>query len=235
MLYRYAAIVKNLRGVVWFSYNRDVYKLMEKLSKKFRYRNLGVSKALVNLHGDLFKGKLNGKPFHILDFPTEKVSKLANRLLDVIHKYKISKEGYEAVLLASSYVSPLIILGHDSLKELEKLIVHTVRGPEKLNDIDVKLHLRIVDYSVLDGFIWSVKKVIEGVQGNNLKLLIEERKAYCIRDAKRFWRINGKGDKLWIAYLDVLKPFENVGLNSFKELIDEESGILFSVMTAFVL
>lgn len=234
MLYRYAALVKNLRGVVWAS-GEGVDDAVASLSRRFRYRDLGVSAKLVRLYERAFQGRLEGRPYHVLGYPTERVSGVAARLVSAAERRGVDSLMYESLLLASSYACPLIVLG-SGVKALEPVLLHAVHGPEDMDDASVRLHLRIVDYSILDSFTWSVEQALRLPKGEDLAEIVKRREEYCVKDAKRFWRIAGKGGKVRVAYLDPLKVFERSGLPAdvLSEL-DGETGVLLAVVTAFVM
>lgn len=191
MLARYAATVKNLRGVLLFSDSEEALERIRWLTERFKYRNLGVIPSL--------SGKMEvKKPFVELVYPDGELIKLT-RLLG----RRLGEGVAEAVVLSSTYVSPLFVLDGDSVESLRPLEVGSVRVSGKLTDRDWKLHLRIADYTVLDFYRWSVESA-EKLWTREPEEVLEERAERIRKDAKRYWRIEGK-EREFLLYLDPVR------------------------------
>jgi hypothetical protein len=116
-------LVKNLRGVVYFSTKLNVERELDWLKRKFRYRDLGISEAL-----ELKQG-------------WKRLVKLP----------KIEDDAsLDSILQASRFLCPLIVLGHESLGDFEKAIIARLSTRERLDDRALKFNLRLVDYAITD-------------------------------------------------------------------------------------
>ena len=131
-LYQHLALVKNLRGIIYFNPALEVKKEIDWLKKKFKYRDLGIGKTLAE------KSKLP-QIFKVLDL-------LKERRVEI-----------EAIKLASAFVSPLIVLKEKSLKDFEDLIIEKIKIKEKLNDRELKRNLRLINYSITDFYQESIE------------------------------------------------------------------------------
>jgi len=167
---RHLYLVKNLRGIVYFSAGIDVEKEINWLKKKFRYRNLGISETL---------GIKN---------PWKKL---------IVLPRIVENRALDSILQASKYLCPLVILKHESLKDLKEIIIAELRTDEHLSDKDLKFNLRLVNYSITDFYL-------ESIELGKMRDL-SGRKRLALNDLKRFWRVkrSDKGNTL-IVYLDPL-------------------------------
>ena len=176
------AVVKNLRGVVYYKKEMDVSEHVKYLKKAFRYRALGIHKTLAK---DL------GKPFISLECPFR------------IRKPKgVDKTAFESLMIALFYVSPLIILGAESAEDLEPFKVFAIKTKTREDGRTRKLHLRVCDYSVID---WYPKLVELGKSGElqkRLELVREDGE-------KRFWRQKPYEGKERIVYYDLLQQVKD--------------------------
>ncbi len=199
-LSRYAALVKNLRGVVVFNPDDDVSELIEWLVKRFKYRNVGVPPALVE---HLDSKLLSGRPFVQLSYPTEELASFTREIAAVEAAEPLV---VEASVLASIYVSPLLALGRAAAGDLEKLAVDFVESKVLLDDRGWRLHLRIADYTVLDFYQWSSEHAekLWNLQAD-LKVFAKERAERIARDKKRYWRLQRGKEEPWrfVLYIDL--------------------------------
>jgi hypothetical protein len=199
LLSKYAALVKNLRGVILADFDeRGVQESLEWLSKHFKYRDLALSPSLAELR------KVNGlEKFLELVYPAEEL----RRMVKLFSDYLTSPfEACEAVILASTYVSPVMAVGKWAFKALEPLTVKIVKSNVKLDVKGWKLHFRIADYTVLDSYNWSVahaeKLWNQKFEADKFR---SERVEKIRKDSKRYWRL-AKGEnegKPLILYLDL--------------------------------
>jgi hypothetical protein len=127
-------LVKNLRGIIYFSRGVSPEKELEWLKRKFRYRELGVSETL----------KLELKWKKLLTLP--KI---------------VENPALDSLFQASSFVCPLIILKENSLKDFEKAVIATLKTSEKLGDKDLKFNLRLVNYAITDFYTKSIELALE--------------------------------------------------------------------------
>ena len=199
-LSRYAALVKNLRGVVFFKPSEDVDELVEWLVKRFKYRNVGVPPSLVEF---IDERKLKGNPFVQLSYPAADFIEFSKQIAS---ERGVDSSAIEAAVLASVYVSPIIVLGVKGCEALSKLAVETVESKTSLDDKGWRLHLRIADYTVLDFYQWSSS------HAENLWLTsLDPREFTCeraeriVKDKKRYWRLERGDEKPWkfMYYVDL--------------------------------
>ena len=199
-LSRYAALVKNLRGVVVFIPGDDIGEHVEWLVRRFRYRNVGVPPALVE---HLDSKLLSGKPFVQLSYPAENLISFAQRIAAV---EDVEPLIVEAAVLASIYVSPLLALGGSVAECLERLAVDSVESKVLLDDRGWRLHLRIADYTVLDFYQWSSGHA-EALWNPHVdvKSFAEERAERIAKDKKRYWRLQRGEESPWkfMHYIDL--------------------------------
>jgi hypothetical protein len=197
MFPEYAALVKNLRGVVYFDPQEEVGEHLSWLTNRFRYRILGVTPFLLDL-----KPEFKDKPFVRLVYPLEALEKLARLAADTLG---IARGVCEAVVLASSYVCPILALGRGAVEELEKLSVARVESKLDLDNKGWKLHLRIADYTVLDLYQWSTKHASLLWKSREGAGFVEARKKRIEKDKKRYWRLASGDSRPWtfMHYLDL--------------------------------
>ena len=209
MFAAYVALVKNLRGVVLLDLREDgAERRVTWLSQRFRYRNLGVPPALVAAHPDFLHPRLRGKPFVELAFPLASLECVAEA---VAGNGETPRPAAEAIVLASSYASPLICLGPAALAAVRPFVVDAVETAVALSDKDWRLHLRIADYTVLDLYQWSTDHARRLWRGN-ANDLAQARRERIAKDRKRYWRLEqGEGPtRPFILYLDLA---ERVAVN----------------------
>lgn len=118
---------------------------------------------------------------------------------------KTKVEFLETVILASAYISPIICFGIRSYEEIKPLVIDEVQTASELNDKDVKLHLRIADYTVIDFYSWSTQHVEKLWKSFDVDKFIGDRKKKISGDKKRYWRVKegNISPKPFISYLDL--------------------------------
>ncbi|MEM4757367.1 MAG: hypothetical protein QW254_04940, partial [Desulfurococcaceae archaeon] len=108
MFSTYAAIVKNLRGVVLLELGeKGVDKSLDWLIKRFRYRNLGLAPIIAEKYRDRIKKHLAGNPFRELAYPIASIKEFRGKLAE---KLELSEEVLETLVFSSIYVSPVIMI-----------------------------------------------------------------------------------------------------------------------------
>lgn len=198
MFPRYAVLVKNLKGVVLFDPNEKcALRSVQWLTRRFRYRTLGVTPALAKK----FSSLLERKPFRALDYPTLALKEL----VELMASKGLSPEAAEALVLSSSYISPLILVGSTYFNELEPWAAGRVNACKELSVSDWKLHLRIADYSTLDMYETCVEEALTVLKDLSKKDEILLKRVERIKgDAKRYWRIACSGGRSFLLYFDIL-------------------------------
>ena len=199
MLSKYAALVKNLRGVLLANPKEEgVQESLSWLLKRFKYRDLALPPSLSSLR------KARGfKRLLELVYPAEELEVMAKLFSSHLNA---PVEASETAILASTYVSPIIAVGGWASEALQPLAVHMVRSNVELDNRGWKLHFRIADYTVLDSYNWSVTHAEKLWNPKvNLEEFRSERLKRIEKDARRYWRLSqgeGEGEPL-ILYLDL--------------------------------
>lgn len=237
----FISLLKNIRGVVHFKTESPPQPELDWLIKKFRYRDLGIVPAIFETARE---SKLTKKPFVKLEFPNDSMKRLVEL---IVKDTGIPGSVVQTLFLASSYVSPIILLKENPAENFAPFLVHTLNSDITLTDKEMKLHLRIVDYTVLDFHKTTTRAariaIGEAIQGstNRLNKLIYERKQSVQEDCnKRYWRLisssvqKGTKGKTLIFYLDSL-PFISSHLDIFSEFNLDTVTIGFGIIAGFVL
>lgn len=209
MFFSYAAVVKNLRGVVLFDPGeRGVAESLTWLVKRFRYRSLGLPPALAKRGGEL-AGLLQGRPFRELAYP---VGALA-RLVDAMVEAGLIREVAELLVFSSTYISPALVIGDAFRPHIERLAADSVLTDKKLSVRDWKLHLRIADYTILDFYEEAVMSALEAIKHPEAAAgVLERRRKMVAADKKRYWRLRSDAGRPFLHYVDVLSVAYSMGL-----------------------
>ena len=165
----------------------------------------------------------------------------------------------ESLFLSSSYVSSLLILEKKALLQCKNFIIHSLEIQGKLDDKELKRHLRIADYGVIDIHEKTTYQALNGLRealhfllkneflkGEKiLKSLIENRKKLAENDCRtRYWRLiskkNIEGVKI-VIYLDPCRTLlnflkERKNIKEIAELIinsEDEISITLGLVTGF--
>lgn len=221
----YAALVKNLRGVVLMDLDEEgVEKSLKWLIKRFRYRNLGVTPSLLEKYKDVLSKYLNGNPFKILVYPMKSIEEFINELVSEV---ELTREIIEFLVFSSIYISPGILIGQKHLDTLRDISVNAVFTCKKLSMSDWKLHLRIADYTILDLYEWSIHTARQATRfiedRENLFKILYERAGQIEKDKKRYWRINcSEGKNIFLLYIDNLKLLIDKSMKLLS-IVNEES------------
>ncbi|MEM0042663.1 MAG: hypothetical protein QXP94_02055 [Thermofilaceae archaeon] len=221
MFSRYAALVKNLRGVVLLNPNEEgALDTVKWLSKRFRYRNLGLTPSSVKaLGGRVFR------PFRELAYPIKPLEVLVSRFTGK----GMPPELAELLVFASTYVSPALIIGSTYLSSLEEIKVDVVRVCRDLSVLDWKLHLRVADYTVLDMYDVCVEEALSVLKDPSvLPKVVAERRERVAEDKKRYWRIACESGRPFIIYIDNLSIAAKLGV--LEEEVCEDWAAALSVV-----
>lgn len=219
---KYAALVKNLRGVILLDLNEPgVMDSLQWLVKRFRYRNLGVTPSTISMHGESIRDYLGGRPLRELVAPVREIAELVDLFS---RKTGLSVIYVESLVYASAYISPCLMIGdrfHEYVSAYSTDVVYTCK---ELSLSDWKLHLRIADYSILDMYEQSIDEVyvlLDKHEITKVEDLLKARATRVSRDKKRYWRLLCEKGRPFLYYVDLFKlAVEN---NLLDELNKEHS------------
>jgi hypothetical protein len=199
---KYAALVKNLRGVVLLNPREEgALRSFEWLVKRFRYRNLGVAPSLLSSSRDVLARYLGGKPLRELALPVAALEPLPEVLASAL---SLPLEVAETLVYASSYVSPALLIGRSYLDHLAGVAAGVVRRCKEMDTRSWKLHLRIADYTALDFYERCVDEALSVIDGAEPQPVLEARAGRVRKDAKRYWRIMCDAGEVFLVYVDNL-------------------------------
>ncbi len=222
---RYAALVKNLRGVILVDPSDELTpNYLRWLSRRFRYRVVGLSPIVKE--GLRRHGLTPTKQVKSLNYPSEDLALLTKDLSSELSRF--SEEVIESAILASAYISPLLVFSDVYVKEVEKLSIHIVKSSIKLNNQLIKLHMRIADYSILDYYDENLSIIEDLWRGVSFEEFVSKREELAVRDSRRYWRLGGEGVKAvkyephtFLAYVDLIA--KGVGGEGFKHIAESFS------------
>ncbi|RLE53254.1 MAG: hypothetical protein DRJ26_03595 [Candidatus Methanomethylicota archaeon] len=235
---RFISIIKNIKGVIYTSLSDAPLKELKWLSKSFRYRFLGITPSM-QARPEILE-IINKKPFIKLYYPTRAIQKMVNILSE---SSKIDKSVIEAVALASAYVTPLISFPKSS-GDLEPLITLKVLSKNKLPEKEIKRHLRISGYTILDfhekvtteAYATILEACKKATLREALEKLINKREKLAEKDSKRYWRIISKEGEAVILYLDLISCLRNVKEEEIIDVVcDESVSLIFGITPCFIL
>ena len=233
MIEDYVYLSKNLRGVLALSGEDDVESIVKWLSRKFRYRDIGVPESLVESNEDVFSGKLSGNPFYKLRCELDFLEKHVGCVREYLVGIGVERSIADAVVLATCYVCPILSTTRVVELLVERGLALKVLCGAKLDDKQAKLHIRIANYSVLDSLRSHVgeacKCLSEGLGGDWLR---SRRVEWCERDSRRYWRFREGGEKI-IAYIDYTPKLIEEKPKLAMEIADSNSRILLAPTIIF--
>ena len=228
---RYAATVKNLRGVALFDLGEEgVEKSIKWLASRFRYRDIGVGPSIATRFRAALSRYLGGKPFKEIVLPIPSLGKLVDLLREL---HNLPHEVSEALVLSSVYISPLLIVGNRYLEHVAKLSTRVVYvdDPKKMDTNSWKLHLRIADYTILDFYEGCVEEALRVLRGEaSVDEVVEDRRRRIEKDVRRYWRIAKESGTPFLLYIDMLSLLRG----SINELEEDHAAGLAIVSAVFI-
>ena len=220
---KYAALVKNMRGVVLAS--KECVEGLRWVSRRFRYRVVGVPPSL--------KMKVK-RPLVTLYYPTARLRKFIEDLAAAVD---LELDIIEPIALSSTYISPLLVLDLGALRKIDCLTLMEVKGPRSMSSSEWKLHLRIADYSILDSYSENMDLLAKLWSGElDVESFMTERRRLVERDSRRYWRLASKPESTFLLYLDPLPLIDEKG--KLKWLLAQDYGEVaaaLSIVPAVVL
>ncbi len=228
-------LVRNLRGMYAPMIRDGHERYVSWIVKRYKYRDIGVADCIVKSRSEVFKGRLEGKPFHVLRPLTRSLAEAIEIFSSSLAENTGERCLLKSMALSLVYAIPLY-LTKNSLDTLQKkgMIVHVVKGFVKdLNQ--AKLHMRIAGYSVLDYLVNSVRAATECIRSKECKPdnIVSLRREFAERDEKRYWRIMNKGDNIVIAYIDHVHKLLRMGIA--ENFVSSEARVLLGMPIGILL
>lgn len=225
---KYVAILRNVRAcLLATSEHPPSEESLSWLKRHVRWRPVGAPPSVLSLLGD-FRGKVLE-----LVFPTDGLAHLCDLLSRTLGKYLA-----EGITLASCYVTPLLLLNRGLVEELRSLglVLYEIVTDKELKDADLKLHLRIAEYSIKDAHFELIERARAAILSNRVEEIINERRKFCERDSKRYWRVAGEKGKSFLLYIDPLSALKE-DMDSVRELLKRDRSVTLGlgVIPALVL
>jgi hypothetical protein len=227
---KYVSLLKNLRAVAFVDPNAPPpMEEIRWLRRKYKYRNIGVSRSLLKALQPKIKEIFLKKPFKTLESPISEIEDF----IRTVSKIKMEVPNYivESLVFASCYVNPIVVLGRDSLPILSPLVAWSMKSTTELPEVEIKRNLRIIGYAILDfhekviGEAYkSLRKIAEELKKgekfekvkNDVEKLIKKRINLAKKDGeKRFWKLRqtgGEEERVVIAYLDIIPLISKIFL-----------------------
>lgn len=146
-------LVKNLRGIIYFSRGVDPKAEIDWLKRKFRYREIGVSENLR--------------------------TKLDQRWKALVVLPKIEDdEDVDSLFQASKFICPLIILKEESLNAFKNATIVSLKTKERLSDKYLKFNIRLVNYAITDFYLKSIELAKRSDMEGRRKIAEEDLKRF---------------------------------------------------------
>jgi hypothetical protein len=172
--------------------------------KTYRYRNVGIPFTLYHSANDSIKKLLDKKPFRKLTYPLDVIDEFSTKLMEL---YDGWQPAIEAMILASTYIAPLLI-HQRAVDYFNSFLVWEVRSNRIITHAEFKLHLRIAYYMIQDFHeamtTEAYKTILEYKDSYDDKMLHDlcrQRTRTLIADGeKRFWRLYQHAGAETIAY-----------------------------------
>jgi len=208
MFAQYAAIVKNLRGVILLQeVNQDVASILKWLAERFKYRDIGIPYSMsTELPEDL------KKYFIELHYPMRKLD-FIEKVIRNIYGFNLNLS--RALVISSIYIAPLMNIDYAYDEEFEKISIADIYVGSALDNKSWKLHFRIADYTILDFYRLAVEEAMDIIRilkssENNIDhtyidRVLDERANRISKDIKRYWRIKSSKGIRFLTYIDNLK------------------------------
>jgi hypothetical protein len=219
-LSRFVSLLKNVRAVAFVDPNVSFpEKELKWVSRRYRYRSIGVSGRLLANFAENMRAVFAKKPYVTLSAPLAEIETLT-RLISNYHP-SIPSYVFDSIIMASCYVNPLLIIGRESFGILEKLTAWALHSTSELPDVEIKRNLRIIGYAILDFHEKITTETYETLKGavsrlpkskktttREIRKMVEKRRELAQKDGEhRFWRLREEGTsakRIVVAYLDIM-------------------------------
>lgn len=199
---KYAAVVKNLRGVVAIDLSeKSAAEGLRWLAMLYRYRDLGVVPSAVRVLAHETEQYLGGRPLRKLELPVPELKALPGLLHS---RLELPLEAAEALVYASTYVSPALVIGKKLFESLLPFAAGKVLVCKEMDRHSWKLHLRIADYTILDFYEACVDEALKVIEGLDPEPVLVSRLERVKKDVKRYWRVQCDEGQPLLLYVDNL-------------------------------
>jgi len=219
---RFVATLKTVRGVI-ITKTRPSEDVLKWLRRSIRWRPIGCSAGMI---ATLKKYGFSSKLIQEIAYPFETFAGVS----EMLEEEGLSREVAEALVLSSAYIVPIILLDDDTFRELEKkqFVVCKVKTQKKMRDKDIKLHMRIAEYSVKDYHFEVIERAEKAVLSGELSKELKWRKKLCVKDSKRYWRIKQDRGETVLAYVDPLKLLKN-RVDNLADLVKKDRRVILTL------
>lgn len=195
---KYVSLLKTIRGVILSKQilNEQIKKWIR---RSIRWRPVGAS---INMIETLKKSGFSSKLIKNIVFPFD-----SHREIAAIIAENVDLTIAETIVLSSLYIVPILILDNETLRDLQKknIVIYEIHTDKKLSDKDIKLHMRIAEYSMKDYHFDVIESAEKAIISGEIDSELKRRKKLCMKDAKRYWRIRKESGDTIIVYLDPLR------------------------------
>lgn len=226
---KYVALLKTIRGVLLSKHAFDE-QIKKWLRRSIRWRPVGINNCMLKV---LKKSGFSSKLIKKLAFPFSCHKEVANIIAESIDACIA-----EIVIRSSIYIVPILILNREDLKALRKsnLITYEICTDKKISDKQIKLHMRIAEYSMKDYNFDIIKNAEEAIISGDLRLELERRKKLCVKDSRRYWRIKRESGDTVIVYIDPLRALKDK-TSTLGSLVkkDEKTKMCFGIPVGLVI
>jgi len=214
-------LVKNLRGVIYATDPSTSAEQLRWVKRKFQYRTVGYTSSTRNRFVEARMGEpLEQKPFQMLLSPSPAVGSFIEALQRAIPQTDL----VEVLCLASAHIAPVLLLGRAAVEKALPFSLYIMQA-STLTDAEVKRHLRILDYAMLDAHTDSSHRcgiALSRAAANLLAGDIASAKrciSYALRQEKRsaeadcnkrFWRLTESAGEALQPTVIYLHPLQAV-------------------------
>lgn len=228
---RYIALAKNVRGIFAFDPANDPPSTLKTwLARIHQYRNVGLTPTAYDQTGL----DLSAKTFKRLPYPVAGVERVLGHLSQQHPRWMV-----EALAFSSAYVTPLFI-HRPALPSFEPTAVWQLHVDEHLASEQIKRHMRIAGYGMLDFHREFTSKAAEALKNGELTEEQQRRKNACTEDGtKRFWRLLDEDEPnpergTWVGgYCDLLALMSDPAIELIRS--DSQLNILLGTAGVFII
>lgn len=210
----YVALAKNVRGIFTFDLSSEPPSdLKTWLARIHRYRNVGVPPIIHDRTGL----DLSAQTFERLPYPVEKLEHFVGHLTERAPRWLI-----ESLVLSSAYVAPLFV-HRPALAAFGPTAVWQLNTTESLDNAQIKRHMRISGYGMLDFHRDFTAAAAEALENDSIDEEKKRRETLCKEDGReRFWRLLEEEEPEpkageWVGgYCDILDLLDKSALDRLR-------------------